>query len=163
MLSPQATATVLVMKPSLNHLIATYKRHADYLMSFHYNKGGISANVIFDLLGEINKKMEALRVFRNVVSVEYSHLVKRDKEVIKYLFFNGYDCKQVMKKMDMTAPIFDVYVRRAFKKFSDTVCILGFDDERLIKYFNLEPLFIDSARIAVKRFFEEGSNGAKID
>ena len=155
MLSSKATATVLVMKPSLNHSIQSYQQKLKYLMSFNYNIGGVNAEVIFDLIGDIIQKIEALKALKNVIDTAYSLLNEEQKEVIKEVFYRFNSDLKTKRKLNMTRYTFEKVFKSGFERMSNNIAILGFDDERLIANFDREPLFIESAERAVARFYSK--------
>ena len=155
MLSSKATATVLVMKPSLNHSIQSYQQKLKYLMSFNYNIGGVNAEVIFDLIGDIIQKIEALKALKNVIDTAYSLLNEEQKAVIKEVFYRFNSDLKTKRKLNMTRYTFEKVFKSGFERMSNNIAILGFDDERLIANFDKEPLFIESAERAVARFYSK--------
>ncbi len=155
MLSSKATATVLVMKPSLNHSIQSYQQKLKYLMSFNYNIGGVNAEVIFDLIGDIIQKIEALKALKNVIDTAYSLLNEEQKAVIKEVFYRFNSDLKTKRKLNMTRYTFEKVFKSGFERMSNNIAILGFDDERLIANFDREPLFIESAERAVARFYSK--------
>ena len=155
MLSSKATATVLVMKPSLNHSIQSYQQKLKYLMSFNYNIGGVNAEVIFDLIGDIIQKIEALKALKNVIDTAYSLLSEEQKAVIKEVFYRFNSDLKTKRKLNMTRYTFEKVFKSGFERMSNNIAILGFDDERLIANFDREPLFIESAERAVARFYSK--------
>ena len=155
MLSSKATATVLVMKPSLNHSIQSYQQKLKYLMSFNYNIGGVNAEVIFDLIGDIIQKIEALKALKNVIDTAYSLLNEEQKAVIKEVFYRFNSDLKTKRKLNMTRYTFEKVFKSGFERMINNIAILGFDDERLIANFDKEPLFIESAERAVARFYSK--------
>lgn len=155
MLSSKATATVLLLKPSIKGLINSYNRKLKYLMSFNYNTTGISAEIIFDTIGDVMEKLEHLKMLSNVIDTAYSLLNDKQKRVIKGVFFCGLTFDQVMKKEDLTEYEVRSGYNNGVKKMGINISVLGFNSKRILEYFDTEPLFIESAIKANERFFQK--------
>lgn len=124
-------------------------------MSFNYNIGGVNAEVIFDLIGDIIQKIEALKALKNVIDTAYSLLNEEQKAVIKEVFYRFNSDLKTKRKLNMTRYTFEKVFKSGFERMSNNIAILGFDDERLIANFDREPLFIESAERAVARFYSK--------
>ena len=124
-------------------------------MSFNYNIGGVNAEVIFDLIGDIIQKIEALKALKNVIDTAYSLLSEEQKAVIKEVFYRFNSDLKTKRKLNMTRYTFEKVFKSGFERMSNNIAILGFDDERLIANFDREPLFIESAERAVARFYSK--------
>lgn len=163
MLSPKVTATVLYIKPSLNHLTTTYQRKLNYVTSLEYNSRGICAEVIFDIVGDIIKKIEALKMLNNVIDTAYSMLNSDQQKIIKTIFYKKIPIKESKQLLSKNRYEYDVMIKNVFNKMRTYIYLLGFTDEMIIKHFDSEPLFLEMASKVNRRFNKEQCDGNKCD
>ena len=146
MLSAKMAEILLTVYPELNDLKRAYGVRAEKCLGFGYNCTGREAEVILGEYIDAIAMHENLGAFKNCMDTALKMLLPDEYRVVESVFFKKESLISGSNRLGLEPNSFRYRREKSVKKLRSYIEILGFPENKILGYFDSEPVFVDAAK-----------------